>query len=85
MSIRVVLVCIGLMMCVATGAAAQIEKQGVTYRSAGGTTLRLILDDTNVGSEVSLGEITFPPNLDSGEHTARSRCSWFCRGSSSTL
>ena len=70
MYIRFVAVCIGLMMCLATGATeAQTEKQGVTYRSAGGTTLRLILDDTNVGSEVSLGEMTFPPNIDSGEHT----------------
>jgi quercetin dioxygenase-like cupin family protein len=56
-------------MCLGTRATAQTEKQGVTYRSAGGTTLRLILDDTNVGSDVSLGEMTFPPNVDSGEHT----------------
>jgi quercetin dioxygenase-like cupin family protein len=69
MSIRAGAVYIGLTMCLATGVAAQTEKQGVTYRSAGGTTLRLILEETNVGSEVSLGEITFPPNLDSGEHT----------------
>jgi quercetin dioxygenase-like cupin family protein len=69
MSIRVVAVCIGLTMCLATGATAQTDKQGVTYRSAGGTMLRLILDETNVGAEVSLGEMTFPPNLDSGEHT----------------
>jgi len=54
---------------VATSAAAQPDKQGVTYRSAGGTTLRLLLDDSNVGSDVSVGEMTFPPNLDSGEHT----------------
>src|SRR5258708_7981969 len=44
------------------------KPQGVTYRSPGGTTLRLMLDETNLGSEVSLGEITFPPNSDSGEH-----------------
>src|ERR1043166_2252304 len=51
------------------GAAAPAQKsQGVTYRSASGTTLRLLLDETNVGPEVSVGEIVFPPNLDSGEH-----------------
>jgi len=49
-------------------AAAQAEKQGVTYRSPGGATLKLMLDDSNVGSEVTVGELTFPPNSDSGEH-----------------
>ena len=44
------------------------KKQGVTYRSPSGTTLRLLLDENNVGPEVSVGEITFPPNLDSGDH-----------------
>ena len=53
----------------AAPAAAQPDKQGVSYRSPGGTTLRLLLDDSNVGSEVSVGEMTFPANLDSGEHT----------------
>lgn len=47
-----------------SGAAAQ----GVTYRSPSGTTLRLMLDETNLGSEVSVGEMIFPPNQDSGEH-----------------
>jgi len=51
------------------GAAAQSEKaQGVSYRSPGGTLLRLMLDESNVGPEVTLGEITFPPNTDSGDH-----------------
>jgi quercetin dioxygenase-like cupin family protein len=43
--------------------------QGVTYRSPSGTTLRVMLDEKNVGAEVSLGELIFPPNSDSGEHT----------------
>lgn len=60
--------CIALTICLATSATAQADKQGATYRSPGGTTLRLILDEANVGAEVSLGEITFPPNVDSGEH-----------------
>ena len=62
----------GLAVCVAAAtAAAQTpasRPQGVTYRSPGGTTLRLMIDETNLGSEVSLGEITFPANSDSGDH-----------------
>jgi quercetin dioxygenase-like cupin family protein len=68
MSRRILLLFVALEAVLATSAMAQADKQGVSYRSPGGTTLRLILDDTNVGSEVSLGEITFPPNVDSGEH-----------------
>lgn len=48
--------------------AAQTKPQGITYRAPSGTTLRLMIDETNLGAEVSLGEITFPPNQDSGEH-----------------
>lgn len=57
-----------LALCVVAGAGAQSDKPGVTYRSPGGSTLRLILSDSNVGPELSLGELTFPPNSDSGEH-----------------
>lgn len=49
-------------------AAESSKPQGVTYRSPSGTTLRLMLDENNLGPEVSLGEIVFPPNLDSGDH-----------------
>ena len=50
--------------------AAQTEKpQGTTYRAPSGVTLRLMIDETNLGSEASVGEMVFPPNLDSGEHT----------------
>ena len=50
-------------------ALAQSDKpQGTTYRSPSGTTLRLMLDESNVGPEVTLGEITFAPNQDSGDH-----------------
>lgn len=49
----------------AQGGAGQ---QGITYRSPSGTTLRLMLDETNLGSEVSVGEMIFPANQDSGEH-----------------
>lgn len=48
---------------------AQTEKpQGVTFRAPSGVTLRLMLDETNLGAEASVGEMIFPPNQDSGEH-----------------
>jgi len=59
----------GVMVAQGRGAASAAPvQQGITYRSPGGTTLRLMLDENNLGTEVSLGEITFPPNQDSGEH-----------------
>ena len=49
--------------------SAQADKpQGTLFRSPGGTTLRLLLDETNVGPEVTVGEMVFPANTDSGEH-----------------
>jgi len=50
------------------GQAQSGRHDGPTYRSPGGTTLKLFLDEGNVGSEVTVGEITFPPNSDSGDH-----------------
>jgi quercetin dioxygenase-like cupin family protein len=56
-------------LALAAQGSAQTEKlQGVTYRSPSGTTLRVMLDENNVGSEVSVGEMIFPANSDSGEH-----------------
>ena len=52
----------------ATALSAQSKPQGVIYQSPSGTTLRLMLDETNLGKEASVGEITFPANSDSGEH-----------------
>ena len=57
-----------LVGCLGTAGSAQTRPQGVIYRAPGGTTLRLMIDETNLGAEVSLGEITFPANSDSGEH-----------------
>lgn len=68
MTSRPLAICALLIVCLTRAGFAQSDKQGVTYRSPGGTTLRLMLDDTNVGPEVSVGEMTFPPNIDSGEH-----------------
>jgi quercetin dioxygenase-like cupin family protein len=40
-----------------------------TYRSPGGTTLRMLVDEATLsGTEAEVGELTFPPNSDSGEH-----------------
>jgi len=58
-----------LALCFAARGAAQTEKlQGTTYRSPSGTTLRLMLDESNVGPAVTLGEMVFPPNMDSSDH-----------------
>ena len=57
----------GLLLGFASAAGAQ-EQQGTVYRSPTGATLRLVLDSTNVGKEISVGELTFPPNSDSGDH-----------------
>jgi quercetin dioxygenase-like cupin family protein len=57
-----------IVLCFLIGAASPSEKAPDTYRSPSGTLLRLLLDESNLGPEVSVGEITFPPNLDSGDH-----------------
>jgi len=57
------------MLCLTLHSHAQSGRHdGPTYRSPSGTTLKLFLDETNVGTDVTLGEITFPPNSDSGDH-----------------
>jgi quercetin dioxygenase-like cupin family protein len=58
-----------LLAAISFPASAQSDKQGTTYRSPGGATLKLMLDDSNVGPEVTVGELTFPANADSGDHT----------------
>ena len=65
----VALVLCAAFVAAARPAAAQAEKQGTLYRAPSGATLRLLLDDSNVGPEVTVGEMTFPPNIDSGDHT----------------
>jgi quercetin dioxygenase-like cupin family protein len=59
---------VALVSCIATAATAQADKQPATYRSPSGATLRLLLDESNVGPEATVAELTFPPNSDSGEH-----------------
>lgn len=47
----------------------QAPSSSPVYRSPGGTTLRVLLDQTTLkGAEVEVGELTFLPNTDSGDH-----------------
>lgn len=62
------LAALALIAATTSSANAQAQKQGTLYRAPSGATLRLLLDDSNVGPEVTVGEMTFPPNLDSGDH-----------------
>lgn len=48
---------------------AQSVGEKPTYVSPGGTRLRLLIDENELGgSEVEVGEITFAPGSDSGDH-----------------
>jgi quercetin dioxygenase-like cupin family protein len=43
--------------------------RGAVYQSPGGTKLRILMDQEMLrGPELEIGEITFAPNTDSGEH-----------------
>jgi quercetin dioxygenase-like cupin family protein len=69
MTLRTISIGAAVALCLVTTGAAQSDKlQGVTYRSPSGSTLRLMLDESNVGPEVTVGELIFPPNSDSGDH-----------------
>jgi quercetin dioxygenase-like cupin family protein len=58
-----------LVLGLAAPSSSQTDKpQGTTYRAPSGTTLRLMLDESNVGPEATVGEMVFPPNQDSGDH-----------------
>jgi quercetin dioxygenase-like cupin family protein len=52
----------------AVASAQTLKPQGVLYRAPSGVTLRLMIDETNLGAEASVGELTFPANSDSGDH-----------------
>ena len=52
-----------------TPLAAQSARTGPVYTAPSGATLKLIVRDSTIGGpEVAVGELTFPPNLDSGDH-----------------
>ena len=48
--------------------ASSADKGLGTFRAPSGATLKLLLDSSNVGREVSMGELTFPANADGAEH-----------------
>jgi quercetin dioxygenase-like cupin family protein len=50
------------------GAQASPNEKAPVYRSPGGAMLKLLLDERNVGDSITVGELTFPPNSDSGDH-----------------
>lgn len=53
-----------------TDVSGQSADKGVTYVSASGTTLRLLIDKGNLGNgDVELGEMNMPAGLDTAEHT----------------
>lgn len=64
---RLLLCTAALALIITSDANAQTDKAR-TYKSPGGTTLRVLLDDTNLGREATVGELTFLPNADSGDH-----------------
>jgi len=53
----------------APAAAPAPVVRGAVYQSASGTTLRILMDQEMMrGSELEIGELTFGPNTDSGDH-----------------
>jgi quercetin dioxygenase-like cupin family protein len=60
---------LAVLVCLAAGAQAPAAPQPASYVSPGGTTLRILLDKAALGGgEVEVGEITFQPGADSGDH-----------------
>jgi len=58
-----------LLVAVAPAAAQSGREIGRFTSPSSGTQLRMLLDASNLaGSEVEVGEMTFPARLDSGEH-----------------
>ncbi len=53
----------------ATPSAPAPVVRGAVYQSASGTKLRILMDQEMMrGTELEIGEITFAPNTDSGDH-----------------
>ena len=51
------------------GRAAEQPAAGKVFVSPGGTQLKILVDAASLGgSEVEVGELTFAPNSDSGDH-----------------
>ncbi len=59
----------GVLLTLGGTMLAQSVSEGEIYVSSSGSRLRLLLDERTLGgSEVDVGEFTFPPGLDSGDH-----------------
>ena len=53
---------------ISTGAPPPVSR-GAVYQSASGTKLKILMDQEMFrGTELEIGEITFAPNTDSGDH-----------------
>jgi quercetin dioxygenase-like cupin family protein len=70
---RTSLIVLASVICGATLANITANQQAApssrVYRSGSGVTLRVLLDQVGLGgTEVELGELTFPANSDSGDH-----------------
>ena len=66
---RIVWMSIGFGLALTLELIAQSVTEGTRYISSGGTQLRLLLDAASLGgTEVELGEITFPPGTNTEEH-----------------
>ena len=69
---RVSVMCVAIVVVVAayaTGRAAAQGTSGKTFVSPGGTQLKVLVDGASLGgNEVEIGELTFAPNSDSGDH-----------------
>jgi quercetin dioxygenase-like cupin family protein len=58
-----------LLAVVGLSGTTNAEQVGKTFMSPGGTQLKVLVDAASLGgSEVEVGELTFPANSDSGEH-----------------
>lgn len=67
----VIAVAVTVLVCASEVSSLRTRAQSghQTYASPSGTTLRVLLDQMKLGgAEVDIGEITFPPGADSGDH-----------------
>ena len=53
----------------AAGLLAQSVTERATYTADSGSDLTVLFDGPTMGSDVDVGEITFPPGLNSGDHS----------------
>lgn len=59
---------VAVVVSLLVSAPASAQQPLGTFRALSGATLKMLLDSSNVGKEVSMGELTFPANADGAEH-----------------